>query len=260
LLKPKIQTLLLDQPETTTKTPITLTFQEILLSSMVSTHQKLSDNHQIDGKAIQTILVQLNFQLLKQQLPPQNLLFKLQSTQMVQPVLFHKKLINNTMESHNSRNQLTSETQKTLMTLRLYSTQMQNRNRVFCLMLKLKLIQTLLSEQLETTTKMQTMLIFPEIQFLSKDSTVTQLLENNLTDGKETHLTLVQLRSQLLHLQPLQPPQPQPHHQHQPQHLFKRKPIQTLPSELPVTTTKMPTMLTFLVIQFLSKNSLEQQL
>jgi hypothetical protein len=77
---------------------------------------------------------------------------------MDQLVLFHKKLINNMMESNNSRNHSTSKIKKNLMTTRIHSTQI--RNQIQVLMLKLKLIQTLLLEKLEETTKLGTMLTF----------------------------------------------------------------------------------------------------
>jgi hypothetical protein len=129
-----------------------------------------------DGKETQVNLVQPNFQLLKLFiLQPLVHLLKQKSTQMVQPVLFHKKLINNMMVFHNSRNHLTSVMQKSQMTLRIFTTQMLNRIQVFYLMLKLMLIQMLPSELLETTTKMLTMLTFQEIQFLSKNSLEQQL-------------------------------------------------------------------------------------
>jgi hypothetical protein len=125
---------------------------------------------------MQVTLVQPNFQLLKLFILQQLVhLLKQKSTQMVQPVLFHKKLINNTMVFLNSRNHLTSVMQKSQMTLRIFTTQMLNRIQVFYLMLKLMLIQMLPSELLETTTKMPTMLTFLVIQFLSKNSLEQQL-------------------------------------------------------------------------------------
>ena len=79
---------------------------------------------------------------------------------MDQPVLFHKKLINNTMVFNNSRNHSTSKIKKNLMITRIDLTQIKNQIQV--LTLKLRLIQTLLSEKLVEITKPGTMPTFQE--------------------------------------------------------------------------------------------------
>jgi hypothetical protein len=72
-----------------------------------------------------------------------------------------------------------------------------------------KLIQMRPLELTAITTKMLTTIISLEIHFLSKLTTARQLLENNLTDGKETQIILDQLNSQPLKT----PPKPKLDHQ-----------------------------------------------
>ena len=109
---------------------------------------------------------------------------------MDQLVSFHKKLINNTMESNNSRSHSTSQTKKNPTTIKTHLTQI--RNQIQVLMLKLRLIQTLLSEKLVETTKPGTMPIFPESHISLMPRTPPQLSDNPPTDGKEMLNTLDQ--------------------------------------------------------------------
>jgi hypothetical protein len=117
--------------------------------------QQLLEKSQTDGKEIQPILDRPNFQLL-------NLLPKRKLIQTILQDLFHKKLINNMMEFHNSRSHLTLETQKILMTSKIGITQIRKDFQEFCHMPKL--IQMKPSELMVTTMKMPTMLIFQVIQ------------------------------------------------------------------------------------------------
>jgi hypothetical protein len=196
--------------------------------------QLLLERFPTDGKETQIILDQLNFQHLRMPLrlkQDHQLLPKLKSIQMVQLALFHKKLMNNMKEFHNSRSHLTLETPKSLMTSKIGTTQIERVFQEFYPMLKL--IQMRPSEVLVTITKMPTMLTSLEIQNLLKISMVKLLLEKYPTDGKETQITLDQLSFQL----PKTPLKIKPDHQL----LLKKKPIQTPPSEPPVTATKQTT-------------------
>ena len=163
---------------------------------------------------------------------------------MDQPASFHRKSINNTMVSNNSKSHSTSLIKKNPMITRTSTTQTSNQIQV--LMLKSKLIQTLPWEKPEPTTKPQTMLFFPEDHIWSKPTLEKPLSEKFQTDGKETQIILVQPRSQY-HKPPL-------HHLMKSQlanhpvtitkrlkPLFKNK-IQTLLSEkLEITLTTLTT-------------------
>jgi len=154
---------------------------------------------------------------------------------MVQLVLFHKKLINNTMVFSNSRNHLTLQIKKSLMTIRTCT--ILTNNQIQVLMLRLNLIPK--QNRMETLSLMMpTMLTFPESHILSMLTTPQLLLDNLPTDGKETlSITptpkLLVLREDQIKLRLL----------------FKRKTIQTLLLEKLVTNTKPTTMLTSLVDQ-----------
>jgi predicted phage-related endonuclease len=140
--------------------------------------QLLLERFPTDGKETQIILDQLNFQHLRMLLrlkQDHQLLPKLKSIQMVQQALFHKRLMNNMKEFHNSRSHLTLETPKSLMTSKIGTTQIGKVFQEFYPMLKKNLIQIILLELLVTTMRLQTMLIYLEIHFLSKLTTELQL-------------------------------------------------------------------------------------
>ena len=126
---------------------------------------------------------------------------------MAQLDLFHKKLTNNMMEFNNSRSHSTLPIKKNPMITRIFTIQI--RNQIQVLMPKSKLIQTLLLEKPEPTTRPQTMLFFQEDHIWSKPMPELPLSEKCLTDGKETTNTLAQQSFQLpkqllqLLLQPL---------------------------------------------------------
>jgi len=154
---------------------------------------------------------------------------------MVQLVLFHKKLINNTMVFSNSRSHLTSLIKKSLMTIRTCT--ILTNNQIQVLMLRLNLIPK--QNRMETLSLMMpTMLTFPESHILSMLTTPQLLLDNLPTDGKET-----------LNTPPILRLPDQREDQTKPRLLFKRKTIQTLLLEKLVTNTKPTTMLTSLVDQ-----------
>ena len=119
------------------------------------------------------------------------------------------------------------------MTIKTYTT--QTKQQIQVLMLKLKLIQTLLLEKLEETMRLPTTLIFQEDLILFSTTTVLMLSEKLQTDGKETQTILDQLKqldlrqTELLKLRLLL--------------LFKRKLIQMLLSEKPEETMRKLTML-----------------
>jgi hypothetical protein len=121
---------------------------------------------------------------------------------MDQLVLSHKKLTNNMMEFNNSRSHSTLLIKKNLMTTRISTIQTSNQIQVFTVKLNLtllsKLIQMLLLEKLELTTKLQTMPSFQEDHIWSKPMLELLLSEKCLIDGKETTNILVQLNFQLL--------------------------------------------------------------
>jgi hypothetical protein len=94
--------------------------------------------------------------------------------------------------------------------------------------------------------RLQTMLIYLEIHFLSKLTTELQLWESNQIDGKVTQTTLDQPSFQLLKMLP----------KLKLGHQLLPKPIQMRLSGQLETTTKMRTMQTFLEIHFLSKISM----
>ena len=131
------------------------------------------------------------------------------------------------MEFNNSRNLLTSQIKKILMTTRTCSTQTKSQIQELTLKLNLSLSQKTIqikpSESMETTMRMPTTTIFPEDQTSSKLTTVKRSWESNPTDGKVTQIIPVQPR--LSHLNTL----------------LKLRRIQTKPSENMVTTMKMPT-------------------
>jgi len=120
---------------------------------------------------------------------------------MAQQVLSHKKLTNNMMEFNNSRSHSTLLIKKNLMITRIFITQIRNQIQVLTVKLNLtllsKLIQTLLLEKLELTTRPQTMPSFQEDHTWSKPMLELLLLEKCLTDGKEITNILVQLSSRL---------------------------------------------------------------
>jgi hypothetical protein len=121
---------------------------------------------------------------------------------MDQLVLSHKKLTNNMMEFNNSRSHSTLLIKKNLMTTRISTIQTSNQIQVLTVKLNLtllsKLIQMLLLEKLELTTKLQTMPSFQEDHIWSKPMLELLLSEKCLIDGKETTNILVQLNFQLL--------------------------------------------------------------
>jgi hypothetical protein len=121
---------------------------------------------------------------------------------MDQLVLSHKKLTNNMMEFNNSRSHSTLLIKKNLMTTRISTIQTSNQIKVLTVKLNLtllsKLIQMLLLEKLELTTKLQTMPSFQEDHIWSKPMLELLLSEKCLIDGKETTNILVQLNFQLL--------------------------------------------------------------
>ena len=165
---------------------------------------------------------------------------------MDQPASFHRKSINNTMVSNNSRSHSISLIKKSLMTTRTSTTQISNQIQV--LMPKSKPIQTLPWEKLEPTTKPPTMLFFPEDHIWSKPMLEKPLSEKFQTDGKETQITLVHPSSLYPRLLLHQLPQSQVYHHPvkimRVLHSSKRK-IQTLPWDKLEPITRPTTMPSF---------------
>jgi len=147
-------------------------FQENHISLTLTTPQLLLDNLPTDGKVTLNTPPIPRLLALKEVQTKQRLSFKNKSTQMLQPVLSHKKLTNNTMEFNNSRSHSTLQIKKSLMITRTCT--ILTRNQIQVLMLRLNLIPKL--NRMETLSLMMpTMPTFQESHILSTLTTPLQL-------------------------------------------------------------------------------------
>jgi hypothetical protein len=106
------------------------TFQENHILLTLTTLQLLSDNLPTDGKVTPNTPPIPRLLDLREGQTKQKLLFKRKSTQMLQMVLFHKRLTINMTVSNNSRNHLTLKTQQTRMISKTSTTQTSSQVQV----------------------------------------------------------------------------------------------------------------------------------